>query len=795
MTRPTIKLLMFLGSSILLATCAAADDDVLDRSLAKSDPNDGTLWYDIRHLGLEGQGWPETKSPFDRLPAMAEGVVRDAVWGLSRHSAGLCVRFVTDATAIKARWTLTSERLAMPHMPATGVSGLDLYVHDDSGRWVWLGVGQPTKQTNEAQLAGGIPKGRREFMLYFPLYNGVSSVEVGIAKESFLAKGPPRPAERRKPIIFYGTSITQGGCASRPGMVHTAILGRRLDWSVINLGFSGNGKMEPEITRLMAEVDAAAYVIDCLPNMTAAEVAGRTEPLVRTLREARPDTPIVLVEDRSYANSHLVTSSRERNTSSRAALRTAYDKLVAQGVDRLYYLPGDRLLGSDCEDTVDSSHPTDLGFVRHADAFEPVLATALRAGLAGVESSRLQLLDNQKTGDEGKGIPAVGERARRVHDSAMLIDGHNDLPWVVRSKAAFSFDRHDISKRLDHDHTDIPRLREGGVKGQFWSVYVPADLAKKGGAGRATMEQIDLVYRMVERYPDSLEMAYSADDIERIAKQGRIASLIGIEGGHSIENSLGSLRMFYRLGARYMTLTHSDNLDWADSATDEPKHGGLTPFGEEVVREMNRLGMLVDISHVSPDTMRHVLKIAAAPVIASHSSAYAIAPHPRNVPDDVLKQVAKNGGVIMVNFFSGFVDPDAARLLNENRTVYRELRDKSRTDAEFQKALDDWRKAHKLPRGTLAQVLDHIDHIAKVAGVDHVGIGSDFDGITTSPVGLEDVSTYPRITQGLLDRGYSPEVIHKVLGGNVLRAFRQAEHAARELPRDRVPSLDSGRKD
>ncbi len=386
--------------------------------------------------------------------------------------------------------------------------------------------------------------------------------------------------------------------------------------------------------------------------------------------------------------------------------------------------------------------------------------------------------------------PPISARARAVHESAILIDGHNDLPWVVRSKAAFSFEKHDIARQLDHDHTDIPRLREGGVKGQFWSVYVPADLAKKGGAGRATMEQIDLVYRMVERYPDTFEMAYSADDIERIAKRGKIASLIGIEGGHSIENSIGSLRMFYRLGARYMTLTHSDNLDWADSATDEPKLGGLSPFGEEVVREMNRLGMLVDISHVSADTMRHVLRIVEAPVIASHSSAYAIAPHPRNVPDDVLKLVAKNGGVIMVNFYSGFVDPDAAKLLAENSGVYRELRAKFPDAAEFQKALDEWRKAHKLPRGTLAQVLDHIDHIAKVAGVDHVGIGSDFDGINSAPVGLEDVSTYPRITQGLLDRGYSDEAVRKILGGNVLRVLREAEGVAARLSRERQPSLE-----
>jgi membrane dipeptidase len=384
---------------------------------------------------------------------------------------------------------------------------------------------------------------------------------------------------------------------------------------------------------------------------------------------------------------------------------------------------------------------------------------------------------------------AVSDRARAVHASSILIDGHNDLPWVVRSKSS-DFGKHEIRDRLDHDHTDIPRLRAGGVKGQFWSVFVPADLATKGGAARTTMEQIDLVYRMIDRYPDTFEMAYSVGDIERIAKSGKIASLIGIEGGHSIENSLGALRMFYRLGARYMTLTHSDTLDWADSATDDPKHGGLTPFGEQVVHEMNRLGMLVDISHVSADTMRHVLRVAEAPVIASHSSAYAIAPHPRNVPDDVLRLVTKNGGVIMVNFYSGFVDPEAARILAENRGVYRELREKFPDAAEFQKALDEWRKQRNVPRGTLAQVLDHIEHIIKVAGIDHVGIGSDFDGINSAPIGLEDVSTYPRITQGLLDRGYSEQDIHKILGNNLLRAFREAEQVAIRLQRERSPSIE-----
>jgi hypothetical protein len=310
------------------------------------------------------------------LPAKAEGVVRAPVWGLSRQSAGLCVRFVTDAAAIHARWTLTSNNLAMPHMPATGVSGLDLYVHMPDGRWQWVANGRPTQQTNTAALASGLPKGQREYLLYLPLYNGVSSVEVGLAKDAKLMKAPERPEGARKPIVFYGTSITQGGCASRPGMVHTAILGRRLNMPVINLGFSGNGKMEPEVTALIAEIDAAVYVIDCLPNMTPAEVAERTEPLVKALRKARPHTPILLVEDRTFANAAVFERSRQAHEARRAALRKGYDALKG-GDENLHYLTGDKLIGDDGEGTVDGSHPTDLGFVRQADAFEAALKPLL----------------------------------------------------------------------------------------------------------------------------------------------------------------------------------------------------------------------------------------------------------------------------------------------------------------------------------------------------------------------------------------------------------------------------------
>lgn len=336
------------------------------------------IWTDLRKLDVEGKGWTDTKAPFDRLPAKAEGVVRDAVWNLSRHSAGLCVRFVTDAPEIHAKWTLTSKSLAMPHMPATGVSGVDLYVKADDGTRRWLAVGFPKDQTNEVRLVAGLPKGKREYLLYLPLYNGVSAVELGVPKQFALTKAPARVAGADKPIVFYGTSITQGGCASRPGMVHTAILGRWLDRPVINLGFSGNGRMEVELANLMAEIDPCVYVLDCLPNMGAKEVSERVEPFVRILRKARPSTPILLVEDRSYTNSHLLSGPRERNETSRKALRQAYDNLTKAGVPALFYLEGDALLGDDSEGTVDSSHPTDLGFLRQAEAFAKELRPILK---------------------------------------------------------------------------------------------------------------------------------------------------------------------------------------------------------------------------------------------------------------------------------------------------------------------------------------------------------------------------------------------------------------------------------
>jgi membrane dipeptidase len=372
------------------------------------------------------------------------------------------------------------------------------------------------------------------------------------------------------------------------------------------------------------------------------------------------------------------------------------------------------------------------------------------------------------------------EEALRIHRAALLIDGHNDLPWQFREKNDLSFLKIDLRQPQKSLHTDIPRLRAGGVGAQFWSAFVPADTGKKGAAVRLTLEQIDVIKRMVASYPDTFEMAYTADDITRIRKKGKIASLIGVEGGHSIDNSLGVLRMMDALGVRYMTLTHSETLDWADSATDEAKHHGLTAFGEQVVREMNRLGMLVDISHVSAETMRHALRVSRAPVIASHSSAYALAEHPRNVPDDVLALIKKNGGVVMVNFYPGFVVPEAARLRRNMFEVSRELKKKYPDERAFEAALRQWRKEHPIPTGSVHHVVDHIEHIIKVAGIDHVGLGSDYDGINSVPRQLEDVSCYPYITQELLNRGYNKEDIIKVLGVNILRVLAEAERVAKQ---------------
>jgi membrane dipeptidase len=388
--------------------------------------------------------------------------------------------------------------------------------------------------------------------------------------------------------------------------------------------------------------------------------------------------------------------------------------------------------------------------------------------------------------------PALLERARKLLDQVPLVDGHNDLPWEYRKRAKNQFDKIDLrgdTSKLDPPlHTDIPRLRRGGVGAQFWSVYVPVEITG-AEAVQAVMEQIDDVHRLAERYPETFEVARTADDVARIHKAGRIASLAGMEGGHSINNSLATLRQLYEAGARYMTITHSKNTDWADSATDAPKHGGLTRFGEEVIREMNRLGMLVDLSHVSPATMKEALAVSRAPVIFSHSSARALDAHPRNVPDDVLQLMPKNGGVVMVTFVPSFVseevrtwnsqeDAEEARL----KALYPDDPDRVKRD------LEAWTKAHPAPRATLRQVADHVEHVRKVAGIDHVGIGSDFDGITSVPVGLEGVDDYPALLAELLRRGWTDEDVKKLAGLNVLRVFRQAEGVAQRLKKEKPAS-------
>ncbi len=358
-------------------------------------------------------------------------------------------------------------------------------------------------------------------------------------------------------------------------------------------------------------------------------------------------------------------------------------------------------------------------------------------------------------------------RARAIHKQAPLIDGHNDYPWALRGlDPGRDFNSAEISKPVPKLMTDIPRLRQGGVGGQFWSVYVPSTMQGKE-AVRATLEQIDIVHRMTRRWPETFEMAYTAADVERSFKAGRIGSLIGMEGGHSIDSSLATLRMMFALGARYMTLTHSANLPWADASPGPATLGGLSKFGEEVIREMNRLGMLVDLSHVSPDTMEDTLRVTEAPVIFSHSSAKAICNVHRNVPDNVLQLVKNNNGVVMVTFVPSFISQAVA-------------------DYDARPAAE--RGSAPSPTATLSQVADHIDHIRKVAGIDHIGLGGDFDGISSVVVGLEDVSTYPALSAELLKRGYSDDDIKKIIGGNVLRVMRQVEKVAAGLQKTRQPS-------
>jgi membrane dipeptidase len=364
-------------------------------------------------------------------------------------------------------------------------------------------------------------------------------------------------------------------------------------------------------------------------------------------------------------------------------------------------------------------------------------------------------------------------RARDLLSRFPLIDGHNDLPWTLRDRSAPA----DLAGPVEGTHTDLPRLAAGGVGAQFWSVYVPASFAGDRAVA-AVLEQIDLTRRMIAAYPEALELALTAADVERIFASGRVASLLGAEGGHCIASSLGVLRMLYTLGVRYMTLTHNANVGWADSATDHKEAGGLTDFGRDVVREMQRIGMLVDLSHVSPDTMHDALDVAAAPVIFSHSSARAVCDNPRNVPDDVLARLPGNGGVCMVTFVPAFVSQDSADWLAGLKAEAARRGMDPRDLHQAQEIRPQWEADHPRPAATLAQVADHVEHVRQVAGVEHVGLGGDFDGTPDVTVGLEDVSTYPALFAELLARGWTEPDCAALAGGNLLRALRAAESAA-----------------
>jgi membrane dipeptidase len=383
------------------------------------------------------------------------------------------------------------------------------------------------------------------------------------------------------------------------------------------------------------------------------------------------------------------------------------------------------------------------------------------------------------------------DKARRVLRAVPLVDGHNDLPWYIRTdvpQAPRDIDAYDLRKPTT-GNTDLARLQRGMVGGQFWSVYVPGDWRDSGYA-RVQLEQIDIARRVIAKYPDVLQPALTAQDVWTAHAAGRIGSLIGMEGGHVIENSLGALRAYYDLGVRYMTLTHNVTLDWADAAVDSAKHGGLTAFGEEVVREMNRLGMLVDLSHVSPGTMSDALNVAEAPVIFSHSSARALTDVPRNVPDSILARLRANGGVVMVTFVPGFVSRKVVERATLRRAQLAEATMRAGDDtAAAARLMAQWDAANPVPRATLGDVADHIDHVRRVAGVDHVAIGSDFDGTDNElPVGLEDVSTFPVLLAELSRRGWSEEDLRKLAGENVLRAMTQAERVSARLRRERAPS-------
>ncbi|WP_406085762.1 dipeptidase [Streptomyces virginiae] len=381
------------------------------------------------------------------------------------------------------------------------------------------------------------------------------------------------------------------------------------------------------------------------------------------------------------------------------------------------------------------------------------------------------------------------DEARELLAEHPVVDGHNDLPWALREQVRYDLSRRDIAgDQSAHLHTDIPRLRAGGVGAQFWSVYVRSDYAGDEAVS-ATLEQIDVVAQLIDRYPGDLVRALTADDMEAARADGRIASLMGAEGGHSINNSLATLRALHQLGVRYMTLTHNDTIDWADSATDEPRHGGLTDFGREVVREMNRVGMLVDLSHVAATTMRDAIAVSAAPVVFSHSSARAVCDHPRNIPDDVLALLPANGGVAMATFVPKFILPAAVEwTLAADENLRAHGLHHLDTTPEAMALHRAFEEARPRPVATAATVADHLDHMREVAGIDHIGIGGDYDGTAFTPSGLDDVAGYPNLVAELLTRGWSKADLAKLTWSNAVRVLRDAEAVARDLSASRGPS-------
>jgi membrane dipeptidase len=431
--------------------------------------------------------------------------------------------------------------------------------------------------------------------------------------------------------------------------------------------------------------------------------------------------------------------------------------------------------------------------------------THVRVTVFGALCAVLALQSIASRSSPNLGDQDIALRVSKLLARVPLIDGHNDLPWEIRERFGGDLDRVDLgvqgprvdAKGVASDQpplmTDIPRLRAGHVGAQFWSVFIPVSVTGPA-AIKMTIEQIDLVKRMARRYPMDLEMAFSANDVIRIHKSGRIASLIGIEGGHQIDNSLAAMRQMYDLGARYMTLTHSSNTEWADSATDNPAHGGLTDFGRVVVHEMNKTGMIIDLSHVSVDTMKAALQATAAPVMFSHSGARAIVDHPRDVSDDILVLVAKNRGVVMVNFFPGYVSDVFNNWINDRAAEQTRLNSPPFAGRyigqpeRVKASMVEWDRTHPAPNVTISDVADHIEHVRKVAGVDCVGLGSDFDGIPMTPKGLDGVDKFPLVLEELARRGWSDEELAKVAGGNILRVMREVERVSAHLRATEQPS-------